>query len=110
MKKIEELELELELYKERMSIGSSIIKTLVGDTKDSMKFLLQSFDLITATSNSTFKGGKVKSVNEKGRKINVKQNVPKKVAKLVNKQKGISLKEVNSKAGKNLRSSSKQSD
>ena len=46
-KKIEELELELALAKERLMIGSQIVRNLVTETKDSLTYLVQSFDLIT---------------------------------------------------------------
>jgi len=46
-KRIEELELELALSKERMMIGSEIVRNIVLDTKDSLKYFLQSFELIT---------------------------------------------------------------
>jgi hypothetical protein len=50
VKKIKELELELALSKERLMIGSQIIRSIVTDTKDSIKYVLQSFDLITRTN------------------------------------------------------------
>ena len=53
-KRIEELELELALSKERMMIGSQILRNLVVDTRDSLKYFMQSFDLITESSTKEF--------------------------------------------------------
>jgi len=65
VKKIKELELELALSKERLMIGSQIIRSIVTDTKDSIKYVLQSFDLITESTGIIIKGNKVKSLSRK---------------------------------------------
>lgn len=46
------LELELEIAENRLKIGSKMIKSLVLDTKDSMTYFVQQFDIITRQSSS----------------------------------------------------------
>lgn len=56
-KKVKDLELELAIAENRLKIGSKLIKNLVMDTKDSMTYFMQQFDIITKQSSNVKKGG-----------------------------------------------------
>ena len=104
-KRIEELELELALSKERMSIGSQILREIVLDTRDSLKYFLQSFDLITESSSKEFSRRIARKATSKQTQLvheGVTQNVPTKKPKLITKQRQ-KLKDVNARAGKDSR-------
>ena len=113
-KRIEELELELAMAKERLKIGSQLIENLVHDTKSSLKYFIQSFDLVT---QSNFKRGttlmRTKTTTGKIKQMisTAAQNIHKKTPKLITKKnKEKSLKEVNEMATEKHRRQSKKGD
>ena len=83
-------------------IGSQILRNLVTETKDSLKYLVQSFDLITK-ARGIGEGKKAKKSSDDFKQKeqfvqrSVTQNVPKKTPKLIRKGKG------RSKSAKNLK-------
>ena len=104
--RIEELELELALAKERMMIGAEIVRNLVLDTNNSVKYFVQSFELITESSSKQMeRNNHAKRATSKQTRFvheGVTQNVPKKTPKLITKNKR-SLRDLNKAAEKDSR-------